>query len=785
MGALPKHPWLLLATWLAILALMAAWSALTIRPSTDLSQFLPRAASQEEQILISQVRDGIAARTILLRIASPPGVDLGPEALAAASRALADHLRHEPAFVQVVNGDFAAIAGETDALLFRYRYLIGPTEHCAGSLNEDALRNALEQRLDELASGLAILDKQRLAADPTACYRALLRTFSPSDTPKRRHGVWLSPDGRHAVLVAVTKAGASDVAAQRQAVETIERAFAADVARSGLTLELAGPGYYAVSSENVIKSETILLSSVASIGVAVILASAFRSATLVFLGLLPLASGVLVGTLLVSFLFGSVHGITLALGVTLLGVALDYPVHIYAHVDGTAAKATGQSIAHPLFLGMGTSVLGYAALAWTSFDGLSQLGILAAAGLATAALTSRYLLPPLLPTGYRRPEHHWITALDRRLPRLTTRAGFWLFMASLVALCCTILLQDEHWETDIRRLSVIPQHELDKDTAIRSQLGAPDVARLLYVIAEDEASVLERIEAARPDLDSLRERGLIDSDEGPDRWLPSPRTQRWRQTLLPGPEPLTTALATANEGLPIRLDRLVAFLDDVDASRTLAPLETHDLAGTLIGTRLAMLSQPLGDHWLGLVPLAGVAGEPAVAALKELAERNGMGYLDLRQGTAAILSDFFAKTLDKLLIVATIIVLALALALRSKRRLMQVLLPIAVALNLTLMSVILMHGAANLFHLISLLLVAGLAIDYSLFLSRPVIDPDERRRTLFSVSVGASSSVAMFALLGLSDIPALNAIGSTVTIGILSAYPLSLLLARSEHKPLN
>jgi predicted exporter len=358
-------------------------------------------------------------------------------------------------------------------------------------------------------------------------------------------------------------------------------------------------------------------------------------------------------------------------------------------------------------------------------------------------------------------------------------------MVSVAALSATILLQDEHWETDIRRLGVIPQHELDKDTAIRAQLGAPDVARLLYVIAEDEASVLERIEAARPDLDSLRERGLIDSFEGPDRWLPSPRTQHWRQTLLPGPEPLATALATANVGLPIRLDRLAAFLDDVDESRRLPPLESDDLAGTLVSTRLAMLSQPFGEDWLGLVPLSGVAGEPAVAALTELAERNGMGYLDLREGTAEILSNFFAKTLDKLLIVATIIVLTLALALRSRQRLMQVLLPIAIALALTLMSVILRHGAANLVHLISLLLVAGLAIDYGLFLSRPLNDPDERRRTLFSVSVGAGSSVAMFALLGLSEIPALNAIGSTVTIGILSAYPLSLLLARSEHKPLS
>jgi predicted exporter len=84
----------------------------------------------------------------------------------------------------------------------------------------------------------------------------------------------------------------------------------------------------------------------------------------------------------------------------------------------------------------------------------------------------------------------------------------------------------------------------------------------------------------------------------------------------------------------------------------------------------------------------------------------------------------------------------------------------------------------NLFHLVSLLLVAGLAIDYGLFLSRPAADAADRRRTLFSVSVGAASSFAMFAMLAISAIPALTAIGLTVAVGILSAYASALLLAR-------
>jgi predicted exporter len=688
-------------------------------------------------------------------------------------------LRDTGVFTQIANGDLARTAGETDPILFAYRYLIGPPLHCADGLGEQALHADLKQRLDELASGLAMLDKTRLAADPTACYRDLLLSLAPRQGPLRQRGVWFSPDRRHALLVAVTSASASDLASQGLAVRTIEKAFATLPEGDGLTLELAGPGYFAVGSEQRIKSETVLLSTAASVLVALILAWAFRSAQLMLLGMLPLASGILVGTALVALIFGSVHGITLGLGATLLGVALDYPVHVYSHVPGRSADHH-RGIWRTLMLGMVTTVLAYAALAWTSFEGLSQLGLLAAAGLATAALTSRYLLSFMLPPDYRLPERRWLSTFPARLPHLSLRAGTWLLGIMIAAVAATLLVRGSPWETDIRRLSTVPEGEILKDQRIRSQLGAPDVVRLLYLIADDDSEVLERLEAAAPHLEALEDRGLIAGFESAARWLPSPRTQRARQAALPDRATLGQTLSAANSGLPFRVERLRPFLDDVDGSRGLSPLRAADLAGTLIETRIGMLLTPIDGRWLGLVPLSGVSDETAQEALGELARRHGMAYLDLRQGAAELLSGFFSETLDRLLIAAAVIFLALALALRNSERLVRVLLPIGIALASTFLVVIILHGAANLFHLVSLLLVAGLAIDYGLFLSRPTTEVAERAQTLFSVSIGAGSSLAMFAMLSLSDIPALRAIGFTVAVGIFFAFLASLLLARAE-----
>lgn len=759
--------------WLAGLTLLTVWNGFHLRLGADLSQFLPPGASQRDRVLLSQVRGGVAARTLLLRLRG----ERSTEALAAASRALAARLRTEAAFEQVLNGELNLAASVTDDLLFRYRYLIGPPDACVDALAAPALRAALEARLAELASGASMLDRQRLAADPTACYRQLLRALRPGQEPHRQHGVWFSPDDRHALMVVVTDARASDLAVQRRLVERIESDFATLPQRAGLTLELAGPGYFAVSSERRIKTEAIAFSLLANVIVVAILALAFRSTTLVLLGMLPLLSGVMVGTALVSWLFGSVHGITLALGSTLLGVAMDYPVHVYAHATGALDV---RPIWRTLLLGMATTVLGYAALAWTSLEGLSQLGMLAAAGLITAALTSCYLLPQLIPAGYRLPEHRWPAALQARLPQGSPRLGFRLLLVSLAGLGLVLLLHGSPWETDLRRLSTVPAAEIEKDRTIRTQLGAADVTRLLYVVADDEAGVLERLEAALPDLRQLEAQGLIAGSDNLARWLPSPHTQQARQAALPERAALTETLAVANAGLPFRSDRLAPFLDAVERSASLAPLRVADLSGGLLGTRAALLLQSFDGGWLGLVPLSGVNDEAAVTALQALAARHRLQYLDLREGTAGLLTGFFETTLHKLPIAAFAIVLTLALALRGWSRLGRVLLPISIAVTLTFLLVLLIHGGINLFHLVSLILVAGLNIDYSLFLERPSDDTAERLRTLFSVSVAAGPTIAAFGLLALSAIPALQSIGLTVAIGSCLAYALSLWLARAQ-----
>jgi predicted exporter len=86
----------------------------------------------------------------------------------------------------------------------------------------------------------------------------------------------------------------------------------------------------------------------------------------------------------------------------------------------------------------------------------------------------------------------------------------------------------------------------------------------------------------------------------------------------------------------------------------------------------------------------------------------------------------------------------------------------------------------SLFHLISLLLAAGLGLDYALFFEHSSAGDPHQERTLHALLICASSTLLVFALLALSRAPVLQAIGVTVTLGVISNFLLALALSRQR-----
>lgn len=747
-----------LSAWLALLALALVLITTNLRLSTDMSLFLPRSSDPLHQLVLNELRDGASARLLMLAI---DGED--PQRLAALSRALSANLTTAGRFARVVNGENGLDEAE-QARWFPYRYLLdsGPLD-----FSESTLRQALQQRLQELNSPLGAFTTQTLAADPTAAFRQFLRQWQGERSPRVQHGVWFADDGR-ALLFAESQAGGFDLDAQQHNIEQIHAAFASLDERGEAQLFVSGAAAIAVASRETIRNESQWLSLVASVAVLLILLLAYRSPRLWLLSTLPLLSGFIVALAITSVLFGTVHGITLAFGITLLGVAIDYPIHLFSHLQpGCTPQQTLARIWPTLRLGVVSTAAGYLAMIATPFDGLVQLGVFTISGLLTAAAVTRWVVPIGLPPQWAGATFTFpVPSGEGRFLLLARLLPLLLFGSSVL-----LLVQSDQplWEQDVAALSPVPEHLRQQDRTLREALSVADMNQMLLIEAVDAETVLQQSEALREPLERLRREGAIEGYQMAAQWLPSIARQQARQQQLPEEQALRQALTAAQEGLPFREEAFVPFIEQINHSRQLTPLTPADLDTTLFATRIAPLLFERDGRWWALLRLSGVQGTTSLANWSEQQRIPGLHFLDLKAGTNDLINGFRDAALQNLWWGALLIAALLWWGLRQIRRVLVVLLPVATALAVTIALLHLLGERLSLFHLTALLLVLGIGIDYSLFFSRRDLAAD-RRRTGHALLVCAISTLTVFGILAFSRLPVLHAIGLTVFLGVSASY---------------
>jgi predicted exporter len=219
------------------------------------------------------------------------------------------------------------------------------------------------------------------------------------------------------------------------------------------------------------------------------------------------------------------------------------------------------------------------------------------------------------------------------------------------------------------------------------------------------------------------------------------------------------------------------FVADIERARTLPPLTLEQLRATAFGAGLEALLTQHAETATALVTFSGVND---VASLHELAAGAGpqITLLDVKQASESLVAGQRTRILWSLAVAALLLIGVVAFALRSGARAARVLAPMALT-TLVIVAALQAFGVSlNLFHLISLILAAGLGLDYALFFEHAAEDRAEQRRTLHAVLVCSLSTLMVFALLATSSLPVLRAIGAPVAIGVVANFLLALLLTR-------
>jgi len=761
---------LAVAIWLAALLASGYWIARHATVTTDLGAFLPPAATRAQEILVDQLRSGVASRLLLI------GIDGADEAaLAGASRALAQRLEASGAFGSVANGEPERLARERDRL-FGLRYALSPGVR-PERFSTEGLQAALREELELLGSPLGMLSRRTLPADPTGELRRLVAPLAGAAGPMSRQGVWMSPDGKRALLAAQTLAPGFDLDAQERAAELVRRLYA-EIAPPGTVLQLAGPGLAGAAARAAIERDASRATLVSLLGVVLLLVAAYRSALPVLLSGLPALSGMAIGVAVVSLWFGQVHGITLGFAAILIGEAVDYPTYLYAHAArGEPLAQTARRIGPTLRLAVLTTSFGAIAMLLSSFRGLAQLGLLTMVGVAVAGLVTWLVLPVLTPA----------RALEGKLMRLPfAGAAFvpgsphrWL-AALLVAAALPVIAAHAGrlWDDDLANLSPVPEQAKALDTELRGQLGAPDLRHLLAVVAPDREAVLQKSEALQPLLERAVADGWIGGYELAARYLPSRRTQEARRAALPDRATLAARLAQAQRGLPFRDGLFAPFLADVEQARNAPPVAADAWHGTVLASRLDALLTPGANGWVAFVPLSSLRDAKTLRAALQLHGDDGVLHIDLKREADALVAGYRAESLRLVLFGLLCIAALLYAGLRDLALTLRVLAPALGAALLCVATLLAAGARLSVLHLVALLLVVGVGLNYALFFNRRPAAEGESALTRLSLVVAGLASLCAALTLAAGSTPVLRAIGATFALGTVYGFLLSALLAR-------
>lgn len=695
-----------------------------------------------------------------------------------AGAALAKTLGSSPAIATVrFEADASAIA--PDAALNTARFgLLTPQDRARLDRGDAAALADEAQRA--LYSPAAFARLTTVADDPFGFTDRYLR--SALGAPGRavlEGGVLAVHDGSQVqVLVfAETRESPFSISAQNTLAEVLTGARAAAVAKGGSVVS-SGVALHALAGAARARAEVSLLGGGSALLCAALLFAVFGALRPSLLALLSMGFGMAAGLVITQALFGRLHLLTVVFGTSLVGVSLDYAIHFLAdQLRDPKGWKPSDALAHigtAVWMGLATTLLGYAAFAAAPMPVLQQMAVFSAVGLTASAWTVWMAFPVLARAAPMRRHALWLSLANSLRPRRLP-LWCWLLLLALAVLGCTRL----RFADDVRLLQHSPPALLADEQALRATLGSGFDSRFYLLLADDEETLLQREETLGARLDALVDAKALDGARRVTQALPSKRTQaldRARIAALYGDDGAAIPLLQGLGFAPATIEAQRAALAN---SRPLGPQ-------ALTSPRLAAVA-PL---WLGrindtqfasVVTLLGIHDAARVAAAGE-----GIGGVYFRapvaQASKALQQQREAAQ-ERLLWVYAAMALLLMWRYGVKAGLQTLAAPL-LASSLTLAVLCSFGLTVNLFTVLTLLLVLGFGVDYAIFLREGArhgenAPPSSR----MAVWLAAATALLSFGGLSFSSTPFLRDIGLTLTLGITLALLLALALAPEPESP--
>ena len=825
---LSQHPAKILVVVLLLAALSLIYSVTSLRINTDTTDMIAADVSFRQNHLALQRAFPAFKETIVAVIdgGSPEEAEEATKALAEAMTADDRHFSKvdvpgsDPFFEQygLLYLDVDALTDLSDRLAAAQPLLAALTADPNLRGLSDFLQLALEEQdgaatpepLDQLFLKLAdVADAAEAGTPKNLSWQEQLDQGQASGSKRR-------------LLVAEPAIDYGSLAPGADAIEAT-RDLAMQVGinvEGGPTMRLTGTAVIEHEELKTVSSGAVWAGLIATAGITVLLVFGLGSVRLIIATLATLMIGLIITAGLATLMIGQLNLISVTFAVLFVGLGVDFGIHLCLRYreeiqrqrpHDAARNRAVEAVSRPLSLSAICAGLGFIAFVPTDYQGLAELGIISATGMAVAWTASLVLLPALLDLMPLRTEDGAPSAIISN-PNWTERHASSILGITVIAAVCLVPflprvtfdfnplnLKDPNSESvatflDLERnpdtatniINVLAE-DLDEADRLAEQMrgidGIGNVITLSSFVPKDQATKLDLIDGLAFFIGSLEPPAdiSISDDERRaafDRLIAAldvadPKDGSGAARLRESLTSFASAGGPDNAALLDLEQRLTRYLPNL-----LARLDRALEAGEV---RLESLPDSLRADWVNEAGEAKVMARPAIGiqdnrSLQRFADA-ALDAMPRATGTPIVITEagrvVVASFVEASAIAFTLITLVLIVVLRRAIDVLLVLLPLALAILFTAGTSVFLGLELNFANVIVLPLLLGLGVSGAIHVvmrrrttsgqdasTAPISTP---RAVLFS----ALTTIASFGSLAISPHPGMASMGLLLTVAIL------------------
>lgn len=373
--------------WLSLsiltLSLVLLLASLTYKE--DISDFLPDNNKYSKALKVYQ--DLVGANKIIVIAQYADSTKIAPDTIARAVDLFVGELEKKDKCNLFLNltyqMDQSQVAEMISYVYQNIPYFLTPTDYLRmDSLvcKPDFIPSQLAADKQLLMLPASSLLSENIQRDPLNLFTPVvagLQSNIPAISYESYDGYIFTPDMQRAIIMMDSPFGASETEKNGVLIETLDSiAQQVNIAIPSVSFHLTGGPVIAVGNATQIKKDSLLSITIAIILIVLLLIYVFRRAWSILMIVVSIGWGWLFAMGGMALLHDSVSVIVIGISSVILGIAVNYPLHLIAHLQHTPnMETTLKEISKPLIIGNITTVGAFLALVPLKSVALRDLGL--------------------------------------------------------------------------------------------------------------------------------------------------------------------------------------------------------------------------------------------------------------------------------------------------------------------------------------------------------------------------------------------------------------------------